>query len=260
MNPDLRSRLQRWWQTNIIDTHAGPPLQWQPALILCAATVLLTLFYYYGKSGWWYRSGLDDPTRALLPSTWETYFDMLPFVWWGVQSILIRVLVPCLLILWIYRESPLRHGLGLGDSHKHIPIYLGLYLFMLPFLVWASTLASFQNNYPFYDRAGVSTTHFVLFECFYALQFIGVEFFFRGFLLFTLFRVFGWYSLLIAAIPYVMIHFNKPIPETLGALVAGTILGYLALRTRSIWPGVLLHGGIALTMDLLAMWQKGAWS
>ena len=47
--------------------------------------------------------------------------------------------------------------------------------------------------------------------------------------------------------------------ETLGALVAGTILGYLALRTRSIWPGVLLHGGIALTMDVLAMWQKGAW-
>ena len=127
---------------------------------------------------------------------------------------------------------------------------------MLPLLVAASYLPSFQSSYPFYDRAGESWVHFVVYECLYGLQFIGVEFFFRGFLIFALFRTFGWYSLLISAVPYVMIHFNKPLPETLGALIAGTVLGYLALKTRSIWPGVFVHGGVALTMDCLSMWQK----
>ena len=38
-----------------------------------------------------------------------------------------------------------------------------------------------------------------------------------------------------------------------GAVVAGLILGTLALRTKSIWAGVLIHISVALTMDLLAL-------
>ena len=55
------------------------------------------------------------------------------------------------------------------------------------------------------------------------------------------------------AIPYVMIHFNKPVPETLGALVAGVVLGYLALKARSCVLGIALHFGVAITMDFLAI-------
>jgi membrane protease YdiL (CAAX protease family) len=54
-------------------------------------------------------------------------------------------------------------------------------------------------------------------------------------------------------VPYCMIHYGKPLPETLGAIVAGLVLGTLALRTRSIWGGVLIHIGVALTMDMLAL-------
>ena len=43
------------------------------------------------------------------------------------------------------------------------------------------------------------------------------------------------------------------LPETLGAIGAGVILGTLAMRTRSIWGGVLIHIGVAVTMDVLAL-------
>jgi membrane protease YdiL (CAAX protease family) len=43
--------------------------------------------------------------------------------------------------------------------------------------------------------------------------------------------------------------------ETFGAIGAGLILGTLAMRTRSIWGGVMIHVGVAWTMDLLAVSQ-----
>jgi membrane protease YdiL (CAAX protease family) len=56
-------------------------------------------------------------------------------------------------------------------------------------------------------------------------------------------------------VPYCMIHYGKPMTETIGAIFAGVILGTLAMRTRSIWGGVLIHVGVAWTMDLLAIAQ-----
>ena len=54
-----------------------------------------------------------------------------------------------------------------------------------------------------------------------------------------------------------MIHFGKPFPETLGAIVAGLVLGTMALRSKSIVPGICVHFTIAIGMDLLSLWQQG---
>jgi membrane protease YdiL (CAAX protease family) len=56
-------------------------------------------------------------------------------------------------------------------------------------------------------------------------------------------------------LPYLMIHFPKPWLEATGAIFFGLFPGMLALRTRSIWGGVLVHVSIALSMDLLALLQ-----
>jgi membrane protease YdiL (CAAX protease family) len=73
-------------------------------------------------------------------------------------------------------------------------------------------------------------------------------------------RALGVYSIFIAAVPYCMIHFGKPMLETLGAILAGLALGTLSLRTNSIWNGFLIHISIAYSMDLLSLWQKGKFS
>ena len=89
------------------------------------------------------------------------------------------------------------------------------------------------------------------------LQFVAVEFFFRGFMLFRLERYAGYHAVALMVIPYALIHLHKPFPEAVGAIVAGIVLGFLALRTRSIWPGVIVHCGVALSMDVFAMINSG---
>jgi membrane protease YdiL (CAAX protease family) len=54
-----------------------------------------------------------------------------------------------------------------------------------------------------------------------------------------------------------MIHFGKPMPETIAAIIAGIFLGKMALRSGSILPGILLHYTVAISMDLLSLWQQG---
>ena len=54
-------------------------------------------------------------------------------------------------------------------------------------------------------------------------------------------------------LPYALIHIHKPFPESIGSIFAGIALGYLALKGRSIWPGVALHLFIAWTTDVLSL-------
>jgi membrane protease YdiL (CAAX protease family) len=56
-------------------------------------------------------------------------------------------------------------------------------------------------------------------------------------------------------LPYLMLHFPKLWPESFGAILFGFFLGVLALLSRSIWGGVGVHVGIALTMDIAALLQ-----
>jgi hypothetical protein len=58
-------------------------------------------------------------------------------------------------------------------------------------------------------------------------------------------------------VPYVMIHFSKPYLEACGAIVAGTVLGSLSMKTGSIWAGFLIHSTVAILMDLLALERQG---
>jgi membrane protease YdiL (CAAX protease family) len=91
----------------------------------------------------------------------------------------------------------------------------------------------------------------------YAIQFVALEFFFRGFLVHGTRRRLGFYSIFAMTIPYCMIHFGKPMLETFGAIIAGIVLGIMSLRTRSVWLGAGLHITVAWLMDALALWHKG---
>ncbi len=68
-------------------------------------------------------------------------------------------------------------------------------------------------------------------------------------------KIMGSTSIFAMMIPYVMIHFGKPLPECFAAIIAGVVLGTLAMRTRSIWAGFLIHVSVALAMDFTAIWQ-----
>ena len=87
----------------------------------------------------------------------------------------------------------------------------------------------------------------------YIAQFFALEVFFRGFMLVPLRKSMGSSAIFAMSVPYVMIHYGKPYLETCGAFVAGLFLGSLAMKTRSIYAGFLVHVTVALLMDFMAL-------
>lgn len=55
---------------------------------------------------------------------------------------------------------------------------------------------------------------------------------------------------------YCSIHFGRPLGEAISSLFGGYLLGVLALSTRSIWGGLLIHIGIAWGMEIAAFLQR----
>jgi len=176
--------------------------------------------------------------------------------WWSACCHFFYAITPGTFLI-LQGDNPLKFGGSTVGLAKHAPLYVGMFLVMLPVVVAASYTTTFQHAYPFHPYAGKSWFDFLTWEAAYAVQFITLEFFFRGFLLFSLRPAFGSNAIFVMMVPYCMIHFQKPLPETLGAIGAGIILGTLALRTRSIWLGAGLHIAVAWTMDVLALLHRG---
>lgn len=78
------------------------------------------------------------------------------------------------------------------------------------------------------------------------------EFMWRGYMLFGLEEKFGYYSVLIQMIPFVILHNGKPFLETFGAIFGGIALGILALRTRSFYYCVVIHIGVMFSIDFVS--------
>jgi membrane protease YdiL (CAAX protease family) len=163
--------------------------------------------------------------------------------------------VPALAVWGLLRGRLRDYGISVAGMRKHVWIYVALYLAILPVVVIASYTKPFLHTYPFYKMAGRSWTDYVAWELMYGASFLALEFFFRGFLLFALKRTMGAYAIFVMIVPYCMIHFHKPVAEVCGAIFAGIVLGTLAMATRSIWCGVLIHVSVAWTMDALALWH-----
>lgn len=170
-----------------------------------------------------------------------TFYLLLPALY--VRFVLKRRIVPAI-------------GLSPRGYFKHLPLYTLLFV-PVAICVWiVSYHKGFQATYPFL-RWPANWQHLIAWELLYAMQFVALEFFFRGFMLTELRYVYGWRSVLFMVVPYCMIHFPKPALEALGAVIAGSILGVLALRVRNIWGGVTIHVAVAWWMDIAALIQRG---
>jgi membrane protease YdiL (CAAX protease family) len=53
-------------------------------------------------------------------------------------------------------------------------------------------------------------------------------------------------------IPFVLLHSGKPFIETFASIFGGLFLGYLALRTRSMFFGFMIHAIVLVTLDAIA--------
>jgi len=188
--------------------------------------------------------------NELLESGWSTNDIRLAGQAWLTSScVILFVAMPAILVLLF--STPQTWGFGFRQAIPNLSIYAAILLIMLPVVWLASGRTEFQLFYPMYDPS--TLRGWLTFEVIYLAQFFCVEFFFRGPLLFRLEQRFSHAAIGIMVVPYALIHIYKPFPEALGSIAAGLILGYLALKARSIWPGVCIHVSVAFSMDLSAL-------
>ncbi len=150
--------------------------------------------------------------------------------------------------------------LGLVSRRAGVGPYVALFVASVPFIAVAASNPEFLARYPFYRLAeGESwVPYLAAWWVLYAVQFVALEFFFRGFMVHALKDHLGVAAVFVMVVPYAMIHFNKPMVEALAAIVGGTVLGFFSLQGRSIWPAAALHIAIAASMDLFALFRLGA--
>jgi uncharacterized protein len=184
-------------------------------------------------------------------------FNQLAF--WAVVVISAYVLPAVFVIRVVLRERVRDYGFRVRGILSHVRVYAVVYAVAAPLIIAASFVRSFQDRYPFFHPAvGHSLWPYMyVWWLLYWLQFCALEFFFRGFLLHGIAPRLGWAAIFAMALPYNMLHYGKPMPEALAAIIGGIALGSLSLKTRSIWWGVAIHISIAITMDVCALTHAG---
>ena len=146
-----------------------------------------------------------------------------------------------------------------GFSTKTIDLrpYIGILLLLIPIVVAASFSSDFQHAYPRYkfgfpDHLPPGKQGFLiaLFEGCYGADFVFIEFLFRGFMILGFARLLGSRAIIPMVVVYALIHFEKPVLEAISSILGGFALGVISYRTKSIYGGVILHLGVAMTMEL----------
>jgi membrane protease YdiL (CAAX protease family) len=156
------------------------------------------------------------------------------------------------------RDSILDMGLRVRGFVQHLWVYGVCLAIVIPTMLLVAQQPDFGSYYPFYKQSSRSVFDFMAWEAMYWVQFFALELFFRGWMVGALRHTMGSAAIFVMALPYCMIHYGKPYLEAHGAIVAGVVLGSLAMRTRSIYAGFLLHITVAFGMDLLSLYKRGA--
>jgi membrane protease YdiL (CAAX protease family) len=243
---------------------------WRPIVVFSAGAVCLGLMEYLGHGSPPMNAvlSLDGLFRQLGPgapegSVWyamqrSSFRGLSDFVWWSGWRVLGFFLLPALVVKLVLRGRLSDYGLSTAGFLRHAWIYVVFFAIVLIAVVVVSYDPHFAAYYPFYKQASRSWYDFWAWELLYAAQFFSLEFFFRGFWLKAAKTAMGSHAIYAMVVPYCMIHFGKPFLETLAAILAGIVLGTLAMRTRSIWSGFLIHVSVAISMDLAVLIQTDA--
>lgn len=173
----------------------------------------------------------------------------------NLPSRLVLVIIPLLFFYWLNKQQNSFWGLTLAGINWRP--YLFMLLIMIPLIAFASTQLDFLKAYPKMQQVDFIANknshpwlYKLLFEFSYGTDFITIELFFRGFLVFAFVRFVGIDAILPMAVFYCSIHFGKPVFECISSFFGGLLLGIIAYRTQSIVGGIIIHLGIAWMMEI----------
>lgn len=237
--------------------------------LLDRKAVFALLYSAAGLTAIFYLKNQENLAESLRKTRFENFGEYIAYspsnnlpalAWWVIIVTIFYFVIPALGIRFLYGQKLADYGLNFRIEPGFGRLFATSMAVMLPLVLLMSLTSSFAAKYPFLrinDGEPYIGTTLLLWELIYFIQFFGLEFFFRGFLVHSLKPALGIYSIFVMTVPYCMIHFGKPPAETLSAIGAGVFLGWLSYRTGNIWMGLLLHCTVAFSMDITALYNKG---
>ena len=224
---------------------------WVKSLVFVGLIGLVDGFHYYR----------DFLTINNISSTEQRYLFKIA----GEFKRVALFTIPILIVYKQYDSADKNiYGFNWSEKNKfdHKP-YIVMLLIMVPLIATASFGESFIRAYPRfkpwlypdvfnlpqYATAGI-------FELVYGLDFIFVEWIYRGALVIGLAKIMGKDAILPMVSTYAFLHFGKPLGETIGSIFGGYILGIISLQTKNIIGGIYIHMGVAYLMETFAYLQS----
>ena len=183
-------------------------------------------------------------------ANWNEYWNQVYY--WPIR---LAIVTAILFLLWrvFDKDQPFY---GVTTNKFTWKPYVLMLLCMIPLIAAASTQPDFLAVYPklksvlhIDDNIHLAWYHKLLFELSYGSDFLGIEIFFRGFLILAFIKWVGRDAILPMACFYCTIHFGKPLGECISSYFGGLLLGAVVYNTRSIFGGLMVHLGIAWLME-----------
>jgi len=174
------------------------------------------------------------------------------YLYWFIGDFVVYFIISIFIIKFLLKENLKEYGIQLGDFKTGIILSTIFFIFMIPSIWFFSATPEFSEKYPHLLSTRNNWADFFIYETGMLLYMLSWEFIWRGFMLFGLKEKFGYYSVLIQMIPFVILHNGKPMPETFGAIAGGIALGILAYRTNSVFYCVITHMSVMFSIDLIS--------
>jgi membrane protease YdiL (CAAX protease family) len=217
-------------------------LSGRPELLLLVATAALVAFHYTARA---------DAVGVLRAGEWVpvTLAPLSPgrhFVWAG----LLLGAGPVLLARVLCGLGPKALGLGLGRvRHGLIWLAVGVPLAVLAAGIGADS-GAVRAVYPLDPALSADSSRMFPHALRQLLYFFAWEMLFRGVLLFGLReRVGGGMANAMQTALSVVAHFGRPLDETLAAIPAGLLFGWVDLRIGSVWYVAVIHWVVGAGLD-----------
>jgi membrane protease YdiL (CAAX protease family) len=202
-------------------------------------------------------------TGALLFGVlWRLRYEFGHYEMYIVANVLTLFFAPMLAIFFIFREEASNFGFAISDSRRVRWLTVAMLVIMLVILIPVSRIKEYQDFYPIFKQFGsfyggiykYGDIRGLLYGwASYGLYLFCWEFYFRGYLLFGLYRTIKWPAIIIQAILFGILHLGKVPSEVASSFLAGIILGILALRSKSFLPCFALHWLVSLSMDAFVL-------
>jgi|TARA_B110000879_G_scaffold37344_1_gene51964 hypothetical protein len=158
-----------------------------------------------------------------------------------------------------------KRSIGLYGLHFeciNLKFYVILVALIIPLTALAALSSEINSFYPVYQRCGgyaFAVFHqlpewisVLIYEFFYLTDFLNTELLFRGFLVIGVSKYLGKDAILPMVAAYAVLHFGKPVGETISSVFGGYLLGVLAFYSKNIWGGALVHVTLAGCVELFA--------